>query len=90
MFALHAIITKTLSSKKRLYRCFVDFRKAFDYVDRLGLWYKLSKLGIRGKFLRLIQSMYSHAKSRGTQHGKCSKFFLKHLGSLMQGEIFNT
>lgn len=59
IFALQYIISKPLSTKKkRLYCCFVDFRKAFDFVDRVSLWYKLIKLGIRGKFLKVIKGLY--------------------------------
>ena len=41
-----------------------DFTKAFDYVVRDNLWLKLVKLGIRGKMLNIIRSMYSSVKSR--------------------------
>ena len=40
IFALQNIFTKTLTEKKRLYCCFVDYTKAFDTIDRLNLWYK--------------------------------------------------
>jgi hypothetical protein len=33
-------------------------RKAFDTVQRNLLWYKLSKAGMRGKFLSALQSLY--------------------------------
>lgn len=32
----------------------VDFRKAFDTVDRNALYYEMVKLGIEGKILRII------------------------------------
>ena len=34
IFALQAIIKRSLDSKNRLYCCFVDFKKAFDSIDR--------------------------------------------------------
>ena len=34
ILSLHAIISKVLSSKKILYCAFIDFKKAFDYIDR--------------------------------------------------------
>ena len=49
---------------------------------------QIIEIRIRGTFPRLIQSMYSHAKSCVTQHGKCSKFFKNSLG-LMQGEMLS-
>ena len=49
IFALQSIIQKTLKSKKKMYCCFVDYKKAFELVDRSKLWSKLIKKCIRGK-----------------------------------------
>ena len=49
---------------KKLYCAFVDFTKAFDYVVRDNLWFKLVKLGLRGNILNIIKSMYDSVKSR--------------------------
>ena len=86
--ALHSIIHKTLSCKRRLYCCFIDYKKAFDSVDRNLLWYKLSKCGIRGKLLTVIKSMYSNVKSCVSVEGLRSDFFRNSLG-LMQGEVLS-
>lgn len=47
----------SITKNKRLYCCFVDFKKASDTVERLKLWGKLSNVGIRGKLLNCIRSM---------------------------------
>uniref|UniRef100_A0A3Q1GCK8 Uncharacterized protein n=1 Tax=Acanthochromis polyacanthus TaxID=80966 RepID=A0A3Q1GCK8_9TELE len=44
--------------KKKLFCAFIDYRKAFDMVWRQALWYKLLKMGIKGKFLAVVKSMY--------------------------------
>jgi hypothetical protein len=44
---------------KKLYTCFVDFRKAFDIVPREKLWRVLEGIGVGGHFLACLQSMYS-------------------------------
>ena len=49
--------------KKKLYVCFVDFRKAFDKVSHSLLRAKLIKYGIGGKFMKIIISMYEQVKS---------------------------
>ena len=43
---LHGIISHLLSNGNKLYCTFLDFRKAFDYIDRNFLWHKLIALGI--------------------------------------------
>ena len=43
---------------------YIDFQKAFDSVDRGLLFYKLSKIGISGKFYNAISAMYSNPRSK--------------------------
>ena len=38
VFVLQGIITYVLNQGKQLYRAFIDFTKAFDYVVRENLW----------------------------------------------------
>ena len=46
IFTLHAIIDMYLSKNKKLFCAFIDYRKAFDFVDRCSLWSKLIAVGI--------------------------------------------
>lgn len=86
IFALHIIVDFYLHKKKKLYACFIDFRKAFDYVDRSALWCKIMNAGISGKILTVIQNLYSGAKSAVVSHsGSISEKFPCNLG-LRQGE----
>ena len=59
VFSLYYVIQNTLCKNKRFFCCFVDYLNAFDYVDRLCLLYKIAKLGIKGKLLSILKSMYS-------------------------------
>ena len=43
---------------------FVDFRRAFDSVNRKCLWYKMTKSGIRGNMFNVITSIYATVKSK--------------------------
>ena len=63
IFCLSTIIDTTLRKKKRSYCCFIDFKKAFDTVDRMKLWTKFSCIDIRGKMLKNIRGMYEGMKS---------------------------
>ncbi len=67
---------------------FVDFSKAFDYVVRDNLWLKLIKLGVRGKILNIIKSMYCNVKSRVTMQNRLSEEFSCFLG-VRQGDCLS-
>lgn len=64
IFSLHVLITLYVKvMKKKLYCCYIDYRKAFDSVPRVHLWYKLLMSGINGKLLEVIRNLYKNAKS---------------------------
>ena len=63
IFALHMLVQNFLNDNKRLYVAFVDLKKCFDSIYRNGLFFKLYQLGIDGKVLRLVRSMYDKVKS---------------------------
>jgi hypothetical protein len=81
-----SIIFKSLSVKKRLYCCFVDYIKAFDSVQRVMLWYKLYHIGIRCKLLQVIKSMYSNVTTCVQVDG--FNYFTNELG-LIQGDVLS-
>ena len=64
IFNLHGVISHLLNNGKKLYCAFLDFRKAFDYIDSNFLWHKLITLSIRGHIFDVIQRMYSVVKYR--------------------------
>ena len=63
IFVLNSIIQKVLKEKGRLFCAFIDLKKAFDSVYLNGLWYRLFKLGLNGKMLRIIKDMYNKVKT---------------------------
>jgi exonuclease III len=58
LFILRTLTEQAKLQKKKLYTCFVDFKKAFDTVPRDLLWQVLERLGIRGRILECLRSMY--------------------------------
>ena len=66
VFTLLALVQKQLLSHGKLYVCFIEFKKAFDYqkVDRNTLWLILKKNGIRGKMYKAVKSMYEVVTAR--------------------------
>ena len=85
IFVLRNIIQLYTQQKKRLYCAFIDYKKAFDLVDRCSLWLKLISVGINGKVLRVIYNMYQNAKSCVRVGGSLSDFFPCNTG-VRQGE----
>jgi len=63
IFIMHALISLYFSFEKKLYCTFIDLRKAFDTVGRIGLWKILHNYGIKGKCFRIIYNMYDNIMS---------------------------
>ena len=87
IFILHGLLTHYLDHGKKLFCVFVDFTKAFDYVVRDNLWFKLVKLGLRGNILNIIKSMYDSVKSRVKFCDKVGNEFFCSLG-VRQASVF--
>ena len=88
IYVLHGLINHFKNRGNRLYCAFVDFTKAFDYVNRDVIWYKLIKIGVRGKILNVIKSMYEHVISRVKINNVVSEGFESNLG-VRQGECLS-
>ena len=87
-FVLHSLISHCLNTNKKLYAAFADFKKAFDYVVRDVVWYKLIKAGVRGKILNVIQAMYNTIKSGVKFDNELSNDFVSCIG-VRQGECLS-
>jgi len=85
MFVLHSVIELYLSVRKRVYCAFIDYKKAFDTIDRYLLWQKLLNQGINGKIFQVITCMYTNAKSCIRKYNLTSTFFPCNIG-VRQGE----
>ena len=68
------------SGDKRLYACFVDFRKAFDKVIHVGIMYKLQMYNVNGLFYRIIKSMYTNDRLCVRVDDKMMEFFMSGVG----------
>ena len=62
IFALHILSKFYIDQKKRLFCAFVDYSKAFDFIDRTYLWQKLINTNINGKVLNVIRNLYQKTK----------------------------
>ena len=54
---IHWITEKERKFNKNIYFCFIDYAKAFDYVDNNKLWKILKEMGIPDHLICLLRSM---------------------------------
>ena len=64
IFTLSQLMEKTREQRSRLYIAFVDFVKAFDWVNRELLFIILGKLCCPPKFTTIIKSLYTDVHAR--------------------------
>ena len=53
------IIKKAREFQKNIYFCFIDYAKAFDYVDHNKLWNILQEMGIPDHLTCLLRNLYA-------------------------------
>ena len=68
-------IEKAREFQKNIYFCFIDYAKAFDYVDHNKLWKILQDLGIQDRLTRLLWYLYAGQEATvRTGHGTMDWF----------------
>ena len=88
LFVLKTLIDTYTNKNKKLYACFVDFKKAFDSVWRAGLIYKLIKYGMDLQYVNLIKCMYSETQQALKINNLMTRPFKTHRG-VRQGCILS-
>ena len=69
------IIKKAREFQKNIYFCFIDYPKAFDYVDHNKLWKILNKLGIPDHLTCLLRNLHAGQEATvRTGHGTTDWF----------------
>jgi hypothetical protein len=63
MFVLDTLIDSVLATGKNLYVAFIDFQKAYDFVPRDALFYKMIRMHMNSNILRVICNMYAAVES---------------------------
>ena len=64
LFVLCTVLRNRKLSDKETFLCFIDYKKAFDSVERNLLLHKLSQIGINGSMYQAISALYLNPKSR--------------------------
>ena len=61
--------------RKNIYFCFIDYAKAFDYVDHSKLWKILKEMGIPDHLTCLLRNLYAGQEATvRTEHGTTDWF----------------
>ena len=69
------IIEKAREFQKNIYFCFIDYAKAFDYVDHNKLWKILQEMGIPYHLTCLLRNLYAGQQATvRTGHGTTDWF----------------
>ncbi len=84
IFILQNLVSIFLAKGKRLYCAFIDYQKAYDYLDRAIVWSKLLKNGVSSKSIRIFRNMYSKIQLTVRGDEQC-RYFQSRTG-LLQGE----
>jgi exonuclease III len=75
ILALRVLIERKREVNQGLLAAYIDFRKAFDSVNRDALWRLLGKRGIPPKLISLLSALYSGTASAVKLAGCTSDFF---------------
>ena len=72
---IYWIIEKAKEFRKNVYFCFIDYAKAFNYVDHNKLWKILKEMGIPDHLTCLLRNLYAGQDTTvRTGHGTTNWF----------------
>nr|VZI38913.1 unnamed protein product [Spirometra erinaceieuropaei] len=75
IFAAHQLQEKCQEMRTHLYSTFVDLTKAFDTVNREGLWKIMQKFGCPERFTQMVRQLHDGMMARDTDNGAVSEAF---------------
>ena len=87
------IIKKVREFQENIYFCFIDYAKAFDYMDHNKLWKILKEVGIPDHLTCLLRNLYAGQEATvRTGHGTTDWFQIGkrvHQGCILSPCLFN-
>ena len=86
LFTLKVIIDNALEYNLPLKINFIDFKAAFDSVDREFIWSTLHHYGLPQKYIRIFKAFYANTQSAVKVDGKLTEWFNVMAGT-GQGDI---
>ena len=86
IYSLRCIIHQCIEFNIPLYINFVDFKAAFDSIDRQFIWRSLQHYGLPEKYIRIMKAFFSHTVSAVRINGELTDWFSVNSGT-GQGDI---
>ena len=90
---IHWIIEKAREFQKNIYICFLNYTKAFDWVDHNKLWKILKEMGIPDHLTCLLRNLYADQEATVRMgHGTMDWFQIGkevHQGCILSSCLFN-
>jgi len=63
ILALRLIAEKARRKGKKIFSCFIDFKKAFDSIDQTVTWAVLESYGVDHQLVRLLRDINENAQA---------------------------
>nr|VZI15126.1 unnamed protein product [Spirometra erinaceieuropaei] len=73
IFAARQLQEKCQEMRTHLYSNFMDLTKAFDTVNREGLWKIMQKFGCLERFIQMVRQLHDDMKAQVTDNGAVSE-----------------
>ena len=93
IFNIFWITKKAQKFQKNIYFCFIDYAKAFDYVDHNKLWKILKETGIPDHLTCVLRDLHARQEAKvRTGHGTTDCFQIGkgvHQGYILSPCLFN-
>nr|VZI14314.1 unnamed protein product [Spirometra erinaceieuropaei] len=86
IFAARQLQEKCQEMRTHLYSTFVDLAKAFDTVNREGLWQIMQKFGCPERFTQMVRQLHYGMMARVTDNGAVSEAFAV-INGVKQGSV---
>lgn len=85
VFLLQHAIEASRANHKPLYAAFIDFKKAYDTINRQLLWRVLHGMGVHGHIFTVLQNLYTDVSLRVRVNGVVGDMFSASVG-VRQGD----
>lgn len=81
VYTMCDLIKSKINDKKKIYACYIDFSKAFDYVNRPMAMYRLQEYGVTGRLYNAYKAIYDSALCALKINGNLTEYITTVMGT---------